>query len=132
MSQLADGTVITTDEAFYNYAAKIYRALDEGLKRDQFEDPVDVIAIMFKLSTALKKEELAKIIAELQESYPALKEVTYSEKVETAENYDDKIERYVVFLIKNGRAKEALEFPTIAKSPNFDIEQYPEFKNFNQ
>jgi DNA-binding TFAR19-related protein (PDSD5 family) len=87
---------------------------------------------MFRLSAAIKKEDLEQIIAQLQQDYPTLKEVTYSEKVETAESYDDKIERYVVHLIQTGRAKEALQFPTIAKSVNFDIEQYPEFKNFNQ
>ncbi len=115
------------------YLAKVLHAIEIGLDRKEITT-IDASAILI-IANKYKDDfaELKKSIEAITSQFPALKEVAQFEKEETTENFEDIVQKYITFLIQNGRATEVATFSEASKKLNNSTQdlfaQYPEITN---
>lgn len=129
---MATATTLTPAQQYAKYAEKVLYALEIGLDKGEI-DPVDVTALLIEFEQHSDLDSLKIKVDQLVAMYPALSEVIYQEKVETAENFDEMVQKYITYLIQNGRASEVTAVTTQANTIDKSIEKlkalFPEVNN---
>ena len=114
---------------YANYADKVLAALEIALDRKEMDD-TDVVAALIQFGDFDDLDALKAKVEELSQTYPSLKEVLFLEKQETSESFDDIVQKYITYLIQNGRASEvnsvSAEIKTLPKTIAALTEKYPE------
>lgn len=122
----------TFDQTYIGYADKVLHALEIALDKGEMNE-VDVTALLIEFDNYKNLPELKARVDELIKIYPSLNEIIYQEKVEVSENFDDVVQKYITYLIQNGRAAEVSEVTTKAKTANRSLDElsklFPEISN---
>lgn len=112
----------TFDQTYISYADKVLHALEIALDKGEMNE-IDVTALLIEFDNYKNLPELKARVDELIKIYPSLNEIIYQEKVETSENFDDVVQKYITYLIQNGRATEVNDVTTKVKLTNRSIDE---------
>jgi hypothetical protein len=119
-------------DPYLNYTDKVLFALEVALDRKEM-DEATVTSLLIEFGNYPNLTDLQERVESLIATYPALKEVLFKEKEEKSENFDDIVQKYITYLIQNGRASEVPVVYSTAKTLGRSIDafkkQFPDINN---
>jgi hypothetical protein len=102
-------------DPYLNYSEKVLHALELAAD-DSSIDESDIVALMVEFSLYKDLSQLKERVEVLTALYPFLSMISEFENEESAESLEEVVQKYVSYLIQNGRANEVSALSEFVKN----------------